>query len=327
MRIREFLFITGVGLSCTGMAGAQSAVEHHLWQDARSFAPFSHTASAIVGPIRLSGMAEFATPGSRLTMTFGTGAQVEMVSEGGYWRSWDVANDGKQTAEMFRLAADPGALLNGNTLCGAGEGTTFVVFFESTMAPGGRLLNMDVFRGQTAPVDINSPGLCGTYSFLAEDLPVSPAPDGADKWRSRSSTNPLDDSKSVVLSLDADSGATRFGDTITFYARCRSNKTEVYVYWGTYLGDDSHDVYQDWKNVVVRVGAGKARTERWGVSTDSKATFAPGWGGDLLKELLDQDRLVLQTIPYNEAPVTAIFDISGLRAHLGELAATCGWSF
>jgi hypothetical protein len=53
---------------------------------------------------------------------------------------------------------------------------------------------------------------------------------------------------------------------------------------------------------------------------------APNWAGNLLKELLDEDRLVLQTIPYGEHPVTAIFDVSGVRGPLGELAETCNWS-
>lgn len=75
------------------------------------------------------------------------------------------------------------------------------------------------------------------------------------------------------------------------------------------------------------VGTAEAREERWGVSTDRNSTFAPSWAGNLLKELLGVDRLVLQTIPYGQNPNTAIFDVLGLREVLGELAETCNWTF
>jgi hypothetical protein len=85
--------------------------------------------------------------------------------------------------------------------------------------------------------------------------------------------------------------------------------------------------------LTVRIGTGEAREERWGVSTDRNATFSPNWAGnllkeilDVLKEILDEDGLVLQTIPYGEHPVTAILDVSGVRGPLGELAETCNWS-
>ena len=49
------------------------------------------------------------------------------------------------------------------------------------------------------------------------------------------------------------------------------------------------------------------------------------WPGKLLKDLLEQEVLVLQTTPYGENPTKAIFAVSELRNVLGELAPTCGW--
>lgn len=43
----------------------------------------------------------------------------------------------------------------------------------------------------------------------------------------------------------------------------------------------------------------------------------------LLKLMLEADQLVVQTTPYNESPVTAVFDIRGLDVVLPELAETC----
>ena len=322
------------------VAFAQSAIERHVWQDARSFAPISRTASAITGTISLSGNADFATEGSAMGMTFGNGAVVSLTSEGASWRTWDVGGQGKQTAEVFRLSDDPGSLQNGNALCGDGdpEQDLYAVFYEQSLLGGDSTLTMAVFQSAEPPFDINSSGLCGTFTYEIgaatgeTGVPVEPATSGdngsgSGAWRVRAETNPIDDTQTVTLSLTAETGTSRSGDPVTFIARCKSNTTEAYAVWGDFLGDDSSDVYAEWKRVIVRIGAREAREEQWNVSTDRNATFAPGWAGNFLKELLDEERLVLQTIPYGENPNTAIFDVSGLRGVLGELAKTCNWSF
>ncbi|WP_088624665.1 type VI secretion system-associated protein TagO [Oceanicola sp. 22II-s10i] len=337
------VFLAAVAVILSGHAHAQSAVERHVWQDARTFEPYSRTAAAITGPITLSGNPDFASEGSTMSIAFGTAAPVQLTSVGASWRSWSVSGTGKQTAEVFRMAGDPGPLENGNRLCGM-EGTDqplYLVFHEDRDILGNAMLVMAAFEGQEPPHDINSPGLCGTYGYDAEPAAVpavagtatpdaaqdpAPAP-SASQWRTSRETNPLDDSTTVFLALTATSGQSRWGEPITLVARCKSNKTELYVNWGDYLGDDSRDVYSEWKYVNVRVGEAPMRTEKWGVSTDRKAAFAPGWAGNFLKELLDQDRLVLQTTPYGENPSLAVFDITGLRSVLGLLAETCNWSF
>jgi len=322
-----------VFLTLADLAWSQSAIERHIWQEARSFVPYSRTASMITGSIKLSGNPDFATKGSQMKITFANGSSVDLKAESASYRQWDLVSDEKRTAEVFEFAVDPGKLENGNTLCGSDSSAKYAVFFERDDT-----LNLAIFGSETPPHDINSSGLCGTFSYEAgpesgADPTSEPgrtiaqlAPSGG-AWRLRTSDNPLDDTKIVTVSLASKPGASRNGDPILFVGRCKSNKTEVFVDWGEYLGDDSRDVYAAWKNVTIRIGKAPARDERWGISTDRKATFAPNWPGKLLKDLLDQDRLVLQTTPYGENPTTAIFDVSGLRNVLGELAQTCGWSY
>lgn len=317
-------------------AFAQSAIERHIWQEAQSFLPISRTAVAITGPITLSGNDVFATEGSKMNLTFGDGVAVGLTSEGASWRTWDVGEHGKQTAEVFKLSDDPGPLRNGNTLCGDGasEENLYAVFYEQDPFGVGPTLTMAVFKLTAPPFDINSSGLCGTFSYEIDtsinETAISAGSvtsDNGGAWRVRRDINPIDDTQTVTLSLAAETGTSRSGEPVTFIARCKSNITEVYVVWGDFLGDDSGDVYSEWKRVTVRIGSEEAREERWGVSTDRNATFAPSWAGNLLKELLDEDRLVLQTIPYGANPNTAIFDVSGIRGVLGELAGTCNWNF
>ena len=157
-----------------------------------------------------------------------------------------------------------------------------------------------------------------------EDAASDPAGNTAGGWFVDTDTDPLDDSKQIIASLSSESGRSRFDGPIRFVMRCQSNKTEVYAIWHDYVGDDSRSVYNEYKNVEVRVGQETARTERWGVSTDKQATFAPDAIG-LLRKMNGANRLVLRTTPYNENPITAVFDLRGFATAAKPIARECGW--
>jgi hypothetical protein len=154
---------------------------------------------------------------------------------------------------------------------------------------------------------------------------LSGLPAAGSQWRSTSDTNPLDDSKTIIASIAADAQEAPLRNNVTLMIRCQSNKTELYVDWNDYLGDDSRDVYSDWKRVTVRVGDLPARQQRWGISTDSEATFAPASAIGLIRQMVNEDRLVLQTTPYNESPVTAVFNLEGMRDAVEPIAEECNW--
>ncbi len=139
---------------------------------------------------------------------------------------------------------------------------------------------------------------------------------GKGKWNVSVDVNPIDDSKTVTLVLDADSGRNRWGNPVYLVARCKSNTTDLYIGWNDYLGSEA--------DVLTRVGDNKAITQRWSMSTDKKATFhrkpIP-----FLKEMLTSSKMVAQVTPYNESPVTAIFNTSGLENAIKPLRETCSW--
>lgn len=139
---------------------------------------------------------------------------------------------------------------------------------------------------------------------------------GNGKWDVDVETNPIDDSKTVTLILKADEGSNRWGRPVIMIARCKSNTTDLYIAWNDYLGSEA--------DVLSRVGSHKARTRRWSMSTDSKATFHPQPIG-FLKSMMESDTLVAQVTPYNESPVTAIFDTKGLSEAIKPLRDTCNW--
>lgn len=134
------------------------------------------------------------------------------------------------------------------------------------------------------------------------------------KWSVLIQTNPLDDSQTVSLSLEADSGQ---GKPIYFIARCQSNKTEVYISWNRFLGLDE-------TQVTLRVGTNKSINSTWDISTDNKATFHRR-PIQLLKEMLSSDKILAQVTPYSENPVTASFDTKGLVNAIKPLRETCKW--
>jgi len=143
-----------------------------------------------------------------------------------------------------------------------------------------------------------------------------PVIEGVGDWIVNEKVNPIDDSKTVTLILYASDGESRWGEKIPFVARCQSNATEAYISWGDYLGGEAR--------VLTRVGSNKASTQRWSLSTDKQASFAPQ-PIDLLKEMATADRFLAQVTPYNENPVTAIFQTSGLTNALKPLRETCDW--
>lgn len=139
---------------------------------------------------------------------------------------------------------------------------------------------------------------------------------GKGKWDVSVDVNPIDDSKTVILALPADSGKSRWGDAIFLIARCKSNQTDLYIGWNDYLGSKA--------NVLTRMGDNKAATKRWDMSTTKKATFH-NKPITFLKEMLQSNKLVAQVTPYNENPVTAVFNTSGLENAIKPLRETCNW--
>jgi hypothetical protein len=140
-------------------------------------------------------------------------------------------------------------------------------------------------------------------------------------WVNSVDKNPLDDSTTVVSYLQSVSGQSAWGKKVVFVARCKSNKTEAYIKWGDYLGSDG-------SMVQVRVGKSKTLNQWMSHSTDSNATFV-SQPIKLLRNIVkdDTNKLVLQTTPYNESPIVAVFDTTGAKESLSKLASTCNWDF
>ena len=161
------------------------------------------------------------------------------------------------------------------------------------------------------------------YDRLARELgliktTITPRIAGTGKWKVSVEKNPVDDSKTVFLALLADEGKSKFGEAIALIIRCKSNKTELFINWSDYLGMES-------THVLTRIGNAPAQQRSWSLSSDNTATFFPEAPIAFIKSLMSADKLVAQVTPYNENPVTAIFDIRGLSEAIKPLQETCRW--
>jgi type VI secretion system protein VasI len=136
------------------------------------------------------------------------------------------------------------------------------------------------------------------------------------KWDVSVDVNPIDDSQTVTLILDSNSKTSRYRKAPYMVLRCQSNETDLYIGWNDYLGSKA--------DILTRVGKNKAKTSRWSLSTDKKASFHPE-AIPFIKEMLKSNKLIAQVTPYNESPVTAVFDTSGLNNVIKPLRETCGW--
>lgn len=287
--------------------------------EAQEFSPASRWSNDLTGPI----------VASATEMRFETGATLalELVDDAvrGQWNYREPPS----TAQVFRVTGDAGALRNNLTLCNNRPVTFAAAWGNETF--GNDWINLEFFHSETMPTASAGDNSCGTgfgYSLpsVEPEAPVETA-EFTGGWTVRTETNVLDDSPTVFLRLVADRGANHYGDDVTMIARCKSNRTELFINWNDYLGDDSYNNRGSWKRVVVRLGDSPAVEQQWGTSTDSQATFAPDWAGNLLRQMVREDRMVVQTTPYNESPVTAVFDIRGLEPGLRQLASTCNWTF
>ena len=126
-----------------------------------------------------------------------------------------------------------------------------------------------------------------------------------EKWEVSKKVNPIDDTTTIIFALESDSGKSVYGEPIYLLLRYKSKKTEAYINWNSYLGSE-----KTW--VLTRIGKQKAVKWPCSISTDGKAAFYP-IGIVFILELMKVDSLVAQVIPYNESPITAVFDVRGLK--------------
>lgn len=164
------------------------------------------------------------------------------------------------------------------------------------------------------------------YDELAKSIGVNAPTTSASsngKWTLRENSSPIDDSKTVVGTLEADETVSVGPYKRTrplLVVRCSENVTSAYFVYDVFLGSNEMEA-------TTRADADKAVTDVWSISTDHKAVGM--WDGStsipFLKRMAGKSRLVVRLTPYSELPVTVSFSLDGLNAVATSVAKTCGW--
>ena len=130
------------------------------WQTEGRFAALSNTAVSITGDITLS------DPDGDMTLTTANGSEIGLSFVEDRSSAWSPGDPEVWPGGVFAIDEDPGALENGNTLCGT-RAATYLVFTPFDDLIAGPYLQMAVFSG-AAPENIESPGLCGTLNYTVD---------------------------------------------------------------------------------------------------------------------------------------------------------------
>lgn len=143
----------------------------------------------------------------------------------------------------------------------------------------------------------------------------SPSSQNTGAWRITNTVNPLTDEARVVLSLTADEGNSVL-NTRRLILRCDSGQTDAYISWGDYLGDNGR--------VTYRIGQAEPVDRILNLSNDNTATFISP-ASNFIVSLMRANRFVARITPYNDSPVTAVFNTTGLSDAVMDLRRACNW--
>jgi type VI secretion system protein VasI len=231
------------------------------------------------------------------------------------------------TAATMQVASRPAAEMV------VGQGTDRL---ETAMIDGYRFqfapanLSMDVQK-DGAPL-VTEIGRCVTMGGPANETPltlgevVAAAPPDKGKWLVSEDTSLLDDSTTVVLSMNSNETiAGQFGAAgpAQIYLRCLENTTSVFLI----LNDMFLSDIQGFGTVDFRIDATQADEVRMQSSTDNKALglWSGGSAIPFAKRLMGGEKVVFRATPYNESPVEFSFDLTGLPVAIDPLRKACKW--
>lgn len=161
------------------------------------------------------------------------------------------------------------------------------------------------------------------FDSLASERGAAPSTkittsNGAGKWKTSTKIDPLTDKEIHFAALSADTGRGRFGGSPILVVRCQDNTTEMYINWNDFLGSGP-------VSTTYRVDKEPAQTSGWSLSTDKKAAFFPGSPVPTLKKIAESSSFVANVTPYNESPITAVFDTTGVTEAFTKIREGCSW--
>lgn len=150
---------------------------------------------------------------------------------------------------------------------------------------------------------------------IVRPVPESITPPVPNSWNIEVDRDPITDGEQIVINNEATEGVNPYGKAPKLFIRSVNNQLELWVYWGAYFSEDDN-------SVTHRVGTAQPITMAWTLSSDNQGTFFPSDTTSLVRALLNVERLVIRALPYNESPITAVFNTTGLRESIRATTAS-----
>lgn len=144
------------------------------------------------------------------------------------------------------------------------------------------------------------------------------------KWQVRTETSQIDDSKNVIITLDAETPiqgwpSKRFLPEL--HIRCKERRTEAYIVTGM---SPTVEYGVDTATVTLRLDKQPAFKIAASKSTDGEALFLPN-ASALAKRIAGAETMLFQFIPFNSSGQMTTFDVRGLSEALKPVREACRW--
>jgi type VI secretion system protein VasI len=144
------------------------------------------------------------------------------------------------------------------------------------------------------------------------------------KWVVSSETSRIDDSKTVILRLQAENEITgwpRKSVTPSLVIRCKERHTDAYFVTGM---SPMVEYGTDGATITLRIDKSPAFKLQAGKSTDGEALFLPS-AVSQIKRMTAGSSLLFEFVPFNSSPQMATFQIAGLADALKPVREACKW--
>jgi hypothetical protein len=200
----------------------------------------------------------------------------------------------------------------------------FHVFAIAAAVAGGGLFTLLLMAGQPAARKeaLAAPTLRSAPGPAAKATPAIPGA-AMPAWSTRNQSRWVSNRrKSAAFELEANQPVSVWMKQVrpTLVVRCMDRRTDVFIYT-----DSAARIEEQDENHTVRVAfdGDEGAHERWPDSVEHDALFAPD--GKAMAGRIQASRQMRFTFsPHNAAPVTATFEVSGLRELLAPIAKRCG---
>lgn len=157
----------------------------------------------------------------------------------------------------------------------------------------------------------------------ATPAPPGPAPaDASPAWSTKNQARWVSNHrKSAAFEVGADRPVAVWMRKVTplLVVRCLDRRTDVFVFTDSAARIEPQD---DNHTVQIALDGGPRLEQRWPDSVEHDALFAPD-GAALARQLVNAETLAFSFSPHNATPVTATFNVRGLKEQLGEVESFC----